>query len=57
MKLTMIVGENNKNLMLSSRNLFYVNMVSVNNLSTYDIVNSDALLFDVLSIEKLNESL
>ena len=56
-KLTMIISEANKNLMLSSRNIFLVNMVSVNSLSTYDIINSDALLMDVASAEQLNNNL
>jgi len=56
-KLTMIVSQENKNLMLSSRNIYLVNMVSVNSLSTYDIINSDALLMDVASVEQLNNNL
>jgi len=56
-KLTIIVNDFNKNLFLSSKNLFLVNMVLVNNFSTYDIMNSDVLLFDVSSIETLNKGI
>ena len=51
----MVVGDYDKNLFLSSRNLFLVNMVSVLDVSTYDIMNSDTVLFDESSINKLNE--
>ena len=54
-KVTMIVGDYDRNLFLSSRNLFLVNMVSVLDVSTYDIMNSDTVLFDESSINKLNE--
>ena len=54
-KVTMVVGDYDKNLFLSSRNLFLVNMVSVLDVSTYDIMNSDTILFDESSINKLNE--
>ena len=54
-KVTMVVGDYDKNLFLSSRNLFLVNMVSVLDVSTYDIMNSDTVLFDESSINKLNE--
>jgi len=56
-KLTLITGNPDKNIYLSSRNLNYINFISAKNMSTYDIVNSDMLLFDKTSIEVLNESL
>ena len=56
-KLTMIVSDNNRNLYLSCRNLNYINLVSAKSVSTYDIVNSNMLLFDKASVEFLNESL
>ena len=56
-KLTMIVGDNNRNLYLSCKNLNYINLVSAKSISTYDIVNSNMLLFDKASVEFLNESL
>lgn len=54
-KVTMITGDSDRNLYLSSRNIHYVNLVSVKSFSTYDIVNSDMLLFDKSSVEYLNE--
>ena len=57
MKLTMIVSANNKKLYLSCRNLSYINLVSAQSFSTYDIVNSNMLLFDKASVEFVNESL
>ena len=57
MKLTMIVSANNKKLYLSCRNLNYINLVSAQSFSTYDIANSNMLLFDKASVEFLNESL
>ena len=40
---------------MSCRNLKDVNLVSVKNVSTYDIVNSNMLLFDKPSVEHINE--
>ena len=56
-KITMVIGSINENLLLSSRNLAYINLVSANNMSTYDISNSNILLFDQTGIEILNEKL
>jgi len=56
-KLTMIASSNNENLYLSCRNLNYINLVSAQNVSTYDIVNSNMLLLDKASVEILNENL
>ena len=56
-KVTIIIGSMNENLYLSSRNLYNVNLVPVDNVSTYDIMNSNTILFDKSSIEKLNERL
>ena len=52
----MIIGDSDRNLYLSSRNIHYINLVSVKSFSTYDVVNSDMLLFDKSSVEYLNES-
>ena len=57
LKVTIITGDMNKNLYLSSRNLYNVNLVAVDSVSTYDIMNSNTILFDKSSIEKLNERL
>ena len=56
-KVTIITGSMNENLYLSSRNLYNVNLVPVDHVSTYDIMNSNTILFDKSSIEKLNERL
>jgi len=56
-KITMIIGESNQNLLLSSRNLNGVKLVLANSLSTLDIVNSNMLLFDKSGIEFLNNNL
>ena len=57
LKVTVVTGNMNKNLYLSSRNLYNVNLIAVDNVSTYDIMNSNTILFDKSSIEKLNEKL
>ena len=57
LKVTVIIGNMNENLYLSSRNLYNVNLIAVDNVSTYDIMNSNTILFDKSSIEKLNERL
>ena len=56
-KITMVIGEENRNLLLSSRNLNKVNLVLASSVSTLDIVNSNMLLFDKSSIEFLNTNL
>ena len=56
-KITMIIGESNQNLILSSRNLNKVKLVSANSVSTLDIVNSNMILFDKGGIEFLNNNL
>ena len=53
-KVVMITDENDTNLYLSSRNLYNVNLVNVNSFSTYDIMNSNFILFDKACIEKIN---
>jgi ribosomal protein L4 len=57
MKLTKTLFAETKFLYLSCRNLNYINLVSAKSVSTYDIVNSNMLLFDKASVEFLNESL
>ena len=56
-KLTMIVGDNDNNLYLSCRNLNNIRLVSAKHVSTYDIINSNMLLFDKTGVEFLNENL
>ena len=56
-KLTMIVGDTDNNLLLSSRNLNNINLVIAEHMSAYDISNSNVLLFDQSGVETLNEKL
>tara|TARA_B100000902_G_C27203035_1_gene860111 strand:+ start:142 stop:768 length:627 start_codon:yes stop_codon:yes gene_type:complete len=53
-KTVILTSVNSQELNLSCRNIHNVNLVSVLNFSTYDIVNSDFILFDKESIEVLN---
>ena len=53
-KTVILTSVNSEELNLSCRNIHNVNLVSVLNFSTYDIVNSDFILFDKESIEVLN---
>ena len=56
-KITIMVGQKKENLYLSSRNIYNINLVYADNFSTYDIINSNFLLFDKESIETLNNKL
>ena len=56
-KTTIMVGKSTENLYLSSRNVHNINLVSTDTFSTYDIMNSDFILFDKESIEVLNNKL
>ena len=56
-KTTIMVGKSSENLYLSSRNIHNINLVSTDTFSTYDIMNSDFILFDKESIEVLNNKL
>jgi large subunit ribosomal protein L4 len=55
-KTLLVLGESNKNVYLSSRNLTRAKVVIASELSTYDILNASNLLLSessVASIEKL----
>ncbi|HHH54687.1 MAG TPA: 50S ribosomal protein L4 [Bacteroidetes bacterium] len=54
-KVLHLVGENDKVLFLSSRNVPKVNLKQVSNLNTYEVLNSDKLVFFESAVEKLNE--
>ena len=56
-KTVILTSANSEELNLSCRNIHNVNLVSVLNFSTYDIVNSDFILFDKESIEVLNNKI
>ncbi|WP_020529580.1 50S ribosomal protein L4 [Flexithrix dorotheae] len=53
-KTLFVLGENNKNVFLSSRNIQKANVTTVDSLNTYDIVNADNLIVFEDSIEKLS---
>jgi large subunit ribosomal protein L4 len=50
-----ILNERNKNVYLSSRNLQNSKVVTISELSTYDIMNASALLFAESSIDVLQK--
>jgi large subunit ribosomal protein L4 len=56
-KSLMVLSEPNKNIYLSSRNLPGVKVVSVSELTTYDIVNSNSLVFFESSLNNFQKSL
>ena len=51
-----VVKDNDNNLYLSCRNLNNIRFVSAKHVSTYDIINSNMLLFDKTGVEFLNEN-
>ena len=52
-KSLIVVGESNKNLYLSSRNLKGANVVTTSELNTYKIMNANSLVLTEGSIEKI----
>jgi len=54
-KVLLILSEQNKNIYLSSRNLQDVKVVTISELTTYDIMNATVLLFVENSIEPLHK--
>ncbi len=54
-KVLHLVSENDKTLLLSNRNIPKVNMKEVRELNTYEILNSDKLVFFESAIEKIKE--
>jgi len=56
-KSLLVLPESNKNIYLSSRNLSDSKVVTVSELSTYDIMNASALLFVESSLSKLQSIL
>ncbi len=53
-KILFVVTESIKNVYLSSRNLKKVNTVNVSDLNTYDVLNSDTIVFFESAMEKIN---
>ncbi|WP_421918155.1 50S ribosomal protein L4 [Marinifilum sp.] len=54
-KVLLVLSEDNKNIYLSSRNLKNVNVVSVSDLATYDIMKASTLVFVESSVKGLDE--
>lgn len=54
-KTLLVATETNKNLYLSARNIPKANVVSADNISTYDIVNNDCLILSESAVKQLNE--
>lgn len=54
-KSLLVLGEENKNVYLSSRNLKGVKVVTVNDVNTYDIMNAKTVVFESSAVEKLEE--
>jgi large subunit ribosomal protein L4 len=54
-KMLLVLSEQNKNIYLSSRNIKDVKVVTISELSTYDIMNAKVLLFVENSIEPLHK--
>jgi large subunit ribosomal protein L4 len=56
-KSLVVLNEPNKNIYLSSRNLTDTRVVTVSELTTYDILNSTSLIFVESSLDKIQKSL
>ena len=54
-KTLVVLGEHNPNLYLSSRNIPDAKVITVHELSTYELMNADALLLSEASIEVLEQ--
>ena len=52
-----VLGEPNKNVYLSSRNLKYSEVISNSELNTYDILNADSLVFFESAVEGIESNL
>lgn len=56
-KTLLILGENNGNVLLSSRNLQKANVTTADEINTYDLLNADNLILAEGSVEKLHNLL
>ncbi|MDB2653191.1 50S ribosomal protein L4 [Flavobacteriales bacterium] len=56
-KTLLVLGDSNKNVYLSSRNLQYTQVVTVSELSTYKILNSGTVLLTEGAVEKIENIL
>jgi len=53
----LVLGDSNKNVYLSSRNLQYTNVVTASELNTYNILNSGVVLLTEGAVEKIENIL
>ncbi len=56
-KTLVIVGENDKNVMLSSRNLQNSKVVTADSVNTYDVLNAESVVLSESSVEKIENLL
>ena len=56
-KTLLVLGDQNKNVALSGRNLQNAKVVTADSLNTYDVLNADSLLLSESSIEKIENLL
>ena len=56
-KTLLVLGDSNKNVYLSSRNLQHTNVVTASELSTYIILNSGVVLLTEGAVEKIENIL
>ena len=56
-KTLLVLGESNKNIYLSSRNLTNTKVVTASDLNTYDILNANNLLFLESSVKEIENLL
>jgi large subunit ribosomal protein L4 len=56
-KTLLVLGENNPNVYLSSRNIQRTKVVTVDDLNTYDVLNADTLLLSEGAIKKIEDLL
>ena len=56
-KSLVVLNEPNKNIYLSSRNLSGTRVVTISELTTYDILNSTSLVFFESSLDNIQKSL
>jgi large subunit ribosomal protein L4 len=56
-KILFLLGDNNKNIILSGRNLDKMNIENATDVNTYDILNSQVLVISESSVEKIENIL
>ena len=56
-KTLVVLGDQNKNVTLSGRNLQNAKVTTADSLSTYDVLNADSLILSESSVEKIENLL